>query len=167
MFTFSLLLFLFSAQADLQSTLPADLRAPASQKLILQAHGVGDQVYTCKAVEGNYAWALRAPDARLLDAEGRQLGRHFAGPAWEANDGSRVVAKPVANVPSPDPGSVPWLRLQAIRHDGSGTMSQVLSILRLNTKGGKALAHGCDDSHAGAETRVPYEADYYFYGTSK
>lgn len=167
MFTLWVLLFLMSALADSQSTLPSDLRVPAVQKLILQAHGVGDQVYTCKAVEGNYAWTLKAPDARLLDADGRQLGRHFAGPAWEANDGSRVVAKPVASASSPDPRSVPWLRLDAIRHDGHGIMSQVLSIQRLNTKGGKAPVQGCDNSHAGAETRVPYQADYYFYGNSR
>jgi hypothetical protein len=167
MLTFWLVFFLISARADLPSTLPAELRAPASQKLILKAHGVGDQVYICQAVEGNYAWTLKAPDARLLDADGRQLGRHFAGPTWEAKDGSSVVGKPVANVPSPDPRSVPWLRLDAVRHDGSGAMSQVLSIQRLNTNGGKAPTQGCANSQVGAEVRVPYQADYYFYGNGR
>jgi hypothetical protein len=156
-----------SARAGLPAALPAELRPPASQKLILQAHGVGDQVYICQAVEGNYAWIFKAPDARLLDADGRLLGRHFAGPTWEAKDGSRVVAKPAASVPSPDPRSVPWLRLDAIRHDGSGTMSPVLSIQRLNTQGGNAPVQGCGASTVGAEARVPYQADYYFFGNSR
>lgn len=162
--TFWLALLGISAQDGFQSTLPNDLRSPATQKLIFQARGVGDQVYTCKAVAGKYGWILKAPDARLLGADGQLLGHHFAGPTWEAKDGSRVLGKPVASAPSPDSQSVPWLRLDAIQHDGNGTMSQVVSIQRLNTKGGKAPENGCDNSHAGTVARVPYEAEYYFYG---
>src|ERR1700685_2417428 len=158
---FWLALLCISAQ---EGPIPTDLRVPATQKLIFQAHGVGDQVYTCKAVEKKYAWTLKAPDAQLLGADGQLLGHHFAGPTWEAKDGSSVLGKPVASVPSPDPRSVPWLLLIAIRHDGNGTMSQVLSVQRLNTQGGKAPVDGCDNSHVGAEARVPYKAEYYFYG---
>ena len=50
--TFWLALLGISAQDGFQSTLPNDLRSPATQKLIFQARGVGDQVYTCKAVAG-------------------------------------------------------------------------------------------------------------------
>jgi hypothetical protein len=46
-------------------------------------------------------------------------------------------------------------------------MTQVLSIQRLNTKGGKSPPEGCDASHAGAEKRIPYEADYFFYGKNE
>jgi Protein of unknown function (DUF3455) len=46
-------------------------------------------------------------------------------------------------------------------------MSRVLSIQRLNTKGGKEPANGCDNSHVRREVRVPYEAEYYFYGNIK
>jgi hypothetical protein len=155
-----------SAQEDFQSTLPSALRVPATQKLLFQMHGVGDQVYSCKAVEGKYAWTLKAPDAQLLDSQGHVFGHHFAGPTWEAEDGSDVVGKSAASVPSPDPSSVPWLRLDAIRHEGNGKMTQVVSIQRLNTKGGKAPTDGCDSSHVGVETRAHYEADYYFYSNA-
>jgi hypothetical protein len=164
---FSLAVLCAAAQGNLQSTLPSNLRVPATQKLLFQAHGVGGQIYTCKAATGTYAWTLEAPDAQLLDIHGEVLGRHFAGPTWEAKDGSSVVGKAVATAASPDPHSVPWLLLDAIRHEGNGRMNQVLSIQRLDTKGGKAPANGCDDSHVGAETRVPYEAEYYFYGNIK
>src|ERR1700761_62674 len=103
--SFWLALFYISAQ---EGPIPTELRVPAAQKLIFQAHGVGDQVYTCKAVEGKYAWTLQAPDAQLRGADGQLLGRHFAGPTWEAKDGSSVLGKPVASVPSPDARSVPW-----------------------------------------------------------
>ena len=153
-----------SAQQDIQTTLPKDLRIPNTQKLVFQAHGVGQQIYTCQVVEGKYGWVLKGPEANLLDANGRVLGRHFAGPAWEANDGSRVVGKALASVPSPDAHSVAWLRLEAISYEGQGAMSEVVSIQRLNTKGGKPAENGCGSSNSGAEVRVPYEADYYFYG---
>jgi hypothetical protein len=163
---FSLAVFCTSAQDGLQS-IPSNLRAPADQKLIFQAHGIGDQIYTCKVTDNKYTWTLKAPDAQLLGSDGQVFGRHFAGPAWEARDGSRVVGKPVASVASPNPSAVPWLLLVAIRHDGHGSMDQVLSIQRLNTKGGKAPGKGCDGSHAGEETRIAYEGDYYFYGHNK
>lgn len=155
-----------SAQEDLRSTLPDPLRVPPAEKLAFQAHGVGSQVYSCKSVEGKYAWTLKGPDAQLLTADGQVVGRHFAGPTWEAEDGSRTQGRLAASVPSPDPASIPWLRLNATGQSGTGKMSRVTSILRLHTKGGKAPAGGCDDSHVGAETRIPYEADYYFYSAT-
>jgi hypothetical protein len=161
---FSFAVFTF-AEDQLPSAVPGNLQVPATQKLIFEAHGIGDQIYTCNETAGAYAWKLKAPDAQLLDVHGKVLGRHSAGPAWEAKDGSRVVGKPVASVASPDPHAVPWLLLDVVRHDGNGSMSPVVSIQRLNTKGGKAPGTGCDASHAGTEVRVPYQADYYFYGS--
>jgi Protein of unknown function (DUF3455) len=164
---FALIALASSAQDPSRSALPANLRAPSNRQLMFRAHAVGDQIYTCKASEGAYAWALKAPDAQLFDSDGQSLGHHFAGPTWESKDGSRVIGKLAASAASPDPDSIPWLLLAAIRHDGNGAMSQILSIQRLNTKGGKAPAAGCDNSHIDAETKVPYQADYYFYGPVK
>jgi hypothetical protein len=42
-------------------------------------------------------------------------------------------------------------------------MRNVVSIQRLQTKGGKAPATGCAASHRGEQARIPYTADYYFY----
>jgi Protein of unknown function (DUF3455) len=154
-----LLLFAFAS-------VPTSLQPPADQKLLLQAHGAGDQVYVCEGSDTGYQWTLKAPDAQLLASDGQVIGRHFAGPTWEAKDGSRVVGKAAANVPSPDAKSVPWLLLNATGHEGAGTFSGVLSVQRLNTQGGKAPAEGCDKEHVGTETRVPYQADYLFYGKS-
>lgn len=165
--TISLIAFCTSAQERFPSLLPDNLRVPADQVLILQAHGMGDQIYMCATADGKYGWTLKAPDARLLGSDGQVVGHHFAGPTWQASDGSKVVGKAVANAPSPSSNAVPWLLVVAVRHEGEGTMNRVLSIQRLNTKGGKAPVNGCDGSHSGAEVRIPYEADYYFYGQSK
>jgi hypothetical protein len=139
------------------------LRPPPGELLQLQVHGKGDQVYVCKGDGAQFSWTLKAPDAQLFDGKGKPFGKHFAGPSWEANDGSRVVGKAVANVPSPEADSIPWLLVTVVSHEGSGVLSRVTSIQRVNTKGGKAPASGCDVSHAGQETRAAYSADYRFY----
>jgi hypothetical protein len=152
--------FSFSAAAQ---DVPAQLQPPANEQLLVRVHAKGDQVYTCKADAATPAWTLKAPDAQLFDKDGKPFGKHFAGPSWEANDGSRVTGKAVANVPSPDADSIAWLLVNIVGHQGNGVLSKSTTIQRINTRGGKAPATGCDASHAGQELRVPYTADYVFY----
>jgi len=142
---------------------PQQLRPPANEQLLLRVHAKGDQVYVCKGEAAQFAWTLKAPDAQLFDQEDKPFGKHFAGPSWQANDGSRVTGKAVASVPSPDADSIPWLLVNIVGHEGSGVLSRATTIQRLNTKGGKAPATGCDSSHSGEEVRVSYSADYLFY----
>jgi hypothetical protein len=142
---------------------PDNLRPPANEQLLFRLHAKGDQVYICKGEAGQFAWTLKAPDAQLFDQDGKAFGKHFAGPSWEANDGSRVMGKAVANAPSPDADSIPWLLVNIVSHEGSGVLTRATTIQRLNTKGGKAPASGCDGSRSGGEVRVPYSADYLFY----
>jgi hypothetical protein len=143
--------------------IPAQLRAPAGEELLLRVHAKGDQIYVCKGDAGKFAWTLKAPDAQLFDKDGKLFGKHFAGPSWEASDGSRVTGKATANVPSPDANSIPWLLVNVVTHEGSGALSRVTSIQRINTKGGKAPEAGCDAAHSGQEVRSAYTADYLFY----
>ena len=53
----------------------------------------GVQIYECrKAADASFpAWVFVAPDAKLVDAGGMPMGHHYAGPTWEAPDGSKVV----------------------------------------------------------------------------
>jgi Protein of unknown function (DUF3455) len=143
---------------------PQQLQPAANEQVLLQVHAKGDQVYTCQGDGAQFTWTLKAPDARLFDKDGKSFGKHFAGPSWEANDGSRVTGKAVANVPSPDPDSIPWLLVTIVAHSGNdGALSRATTIQRVNTKGGKAPTAGCDAAHSGQETRAAYSADYVFY----
>jgi hypothetical protein len=144
---------------------PQQLQPPANEPLLLRVHAKGYQIYTCKADGPQFTWTLKAPDAQLFDKDGKPFGKHFAGPSWEANDGSRVTGKAVANAPSPDANSIPWLLINVLSHDGSGVLSRATTILRINTKRGKAPASGCNAAHAGQEVRRPYSADYLFCAT--
>ena len=135
--------------------------APAAKVVVLR--GQGAQVYECTHVAAAYAWQLKGPDAKLIDSQGRVAGRHFAGPSWQAQDGSIVVGAPVAVGEAPRQGDVPWLVLTAKSHSGSGLFGAVSYVVRSATQGGTAPRTGCDAAHLGAEERVDYTATYTFF----
>ena len=131
----------------------------------LRAEGV--QIYECKPTKDNpmqYEWALKAPDAVLYDDRGNKAGMHYAGPTWEATDGSKVVAAKKESAAAPDGRAVPWLLLQAKSHEGTGVFSKVTYIQRVDTWAGMAPAEPATKDKAGKEVRVKYEATYRFYG---
>ena len=140
---------------------PDNLKVPAGATLKLRAHGAGDQVYIC---DGS-SWTFSRPDAKLFGDAGEPIGAHFAGPTWELSDGSRVTGKVIAKA-IPDPQAIPWLLLEVTGHEGSGLLSQVNLIQRIETSGGTAPAEGCDAAHKGQETRSHYAAIYLFYAGS-
>lgn len=149
---------------------PESLRVPAGQVLSLRAHGTGVQIYTCqpgKDDPAQFGWVLKAPEAELVDGAGMKIARHYAGPTWEAKDGSKVVGEVVARDDGPDPTAIPWLLLSAKSTSGTGPLGNTQFIQRLRTAGGKAPAQGCDPAHAGAESRVAYSADYLFYSVKR
>ena len=152
---------LLSSQDSTASQVPAQLVPPAGEKLVLQVHAKGAQIYVCKKTGDQFAWTLKGPQAELFDDQNKVIGHHFAGPTWESNDGSQVVGKVTAKVDSPD--SIPWLLLSAASHSGNGILSKITSIQRLQTKDGKAPASGCDAGHENKESPVNYTAAYFFY----
>lgn len=135
---------------------------PASAGSALELQGRGVQIYTCTADGPAVAWRLKAPDAMLSDPQGRPAGHHFAGPTWQAVDGSTVVGE-VLTSGAGDAGAIPWLVLRAKSHTGDGVFSGVGYIIRSRTTGGTAPDAGCDKDHAGIETRVDYTAFYTFF----
>jgi hypothetical protein len=141
----------------------AHAQGQAAKAPAIEAFAKGVQIYTCKAANSSYAWSLKAPDATLADANGNAIGKHFAGPTWQATDGSAVVGEPLNASPSPNAGAVAWLVLHAKSHEGNGQMASVQYIVRTHTEGGVAPATGCDAAHAGNEVRVPYSAVYLFF----
>jgi hypothetical protein len=64
---------------------------PAHAPLLVYAQADGVQIYACETTEKGPEWVFKAPEANLFDAEGRQIGSHFAGPSWKLTDGSEVV----------------------------------------------------------------------------
>jgi Protein of unknown function (DUF3455) len=137
---------------------PADLQV--NGPLIATVHAKGVQIYTAQPDDsGKLAWKLKAPDATFT-GDGIE-GTHFAGPTWKsATDASLVKGKKLRE--HANPGAVPLLLIEATDHAGTGKLAQVTYIQRLNTTGGLAPTIG--DAKTGAEVKIPYTADYVFFG---
>src|SRR5262245_23206884 len=157
-----MLLLVGSALTALGSTnaalaqVPETIAAPG-ETVVVTLHAEGAQVYECKAdAGGKLAWQFREPIATLV-VDGKTSGRHYAGPSWEHTDGSAVVGKAVARAPGRSPTDIPWLKLEVTERRGSGVLSGVTTVQRINTQGG--LAEGaCEKS--GAYMSAAYAADY-------
>ena len=144
--------------AKAQGSLPDAIAAPG-ETVVLTVHAEGAQVYECKAgADGKLAWAFREPIASLF-ADGKTIGRHYAGPNWEHIDGSAVVGKVTGNAPGGTADDIPWLKLQVTASRGNGVLTGVTTVQRINTKGGK-LDGAC--GNAGSFKSAPYSAEYVF-----
>ena len=169
---------LANAESNLQQDAPAKesapdvpdgIAVPAGLEPVLFVRAKGSQIYTCQAgADGKFSWTLKGPEAELKDRKDKVIGQHTAGPTWKLKDGSEVTGKAVAHVDSLDEDSIPWLLLNVESHAGkSGLLTNVTTIQRVHTHGGKPGNDACDESHKGAETKSDYTADYYFYAPAK
>jgi len=142
---------------------PPDVPDPSIQvvdgsKVFLIGHAVGVQIYSCNGT----AWSFVAPRANLFDDQGKLIITHFAGPTWQAKDGSMVVGHAEASV-TVDRTAIPWVRLSAASTT-PGRLGNTTNIQRIATTGGLAPpAADCNATTAGTVAEVPYTADYYFW----
>lgn len=146
---------------------PAALDPGPGEKLLMTVAARGVQVYECR-VRGTDAsaepeWVFVAPEAELLDLQGRVIGRHGAGPYWEAMDGSRITGTVKARADAPEAGAIPWLLLAARPSGPQGRFSRVSSVQRIHTLGGVAPTGGCHRGTTGTPARVAYAADYRLF----
>ena len=91
--------------------------------------------------------------------DGKTIGRHYAGPNWEYSDGSAVVGKAAGNAPGATANDIPWLKLSVVSQRGSGVLTGITTVQRINTQGG---VHAGSCEKAGTFTSAPYRADYVF-----
>jgi hypothetical protein len=157
------------AQVASPPSVPAAIQVPPGNVLFLLGHATGTQNYACQpssSAPAGYEWTLVAPAATLVDDEGTPIIAHFAGPSWQAGDGSTVVGARVDGE-TVSPSAIPWLLLRATSTspgpDGGDGLTAATYVQRVNTTGGLAPAVGCDATTAGAAAEVPYTSDYYFF----
>jgi hypothetical protein len=145
-------------EADLPSPQCDSLNVPAGNRVSAHVYALGVQIYRWNGT----SWAFVGPDATLYADQGfnGQVGTHYVGPTWEAEDGSKVVADKFSDC-LPNRGAIPWLRLDATSSSPQGRFGGVTHVLRVNTIGGTAPATA--GTFVGDEARVPYTAEYYFY----
>jgi len=134
--------------------------------LSLWARAAGVQIYECSMSREDphrAEWVFKAPEAELFSRAVEKIGKHYGGPTWESNDGSKVVGEVKARHEASDPEAIPWLLLSAKSTTGSGVFGRTQSIQRVDTVGGKAPMAGCSEAQVGKTARVNYKATYYFY----
>lgn len=145
---------------------PGELKPGASESLAMIVPAKGVQIYECRARKDQataYEWVFVAPEADLFDVGGNRIGRHFAGPHWEATDGSKILGTVKERSDAEVADAIPWLLLAAKSVGPDGVFSKVTNIQRMNTAGGAAPKAGCSQTTAGTPARVDYTADYYFF----
>jgi hypothetical protein len=153
------------AAAPATVDVPAPLRAAPNESLAMVVPARGVQIYECRAKKdaSGYEWAFVAPEAELFDARGTKIGKHYAGPHWESNDGSKIQGTVKERADAPGGNAIPWLLLSTKSTGPAGSFARVTSIQRVNTVGGVAPKDGCSQASVGKPARVDYSADYYFF----
>ena len=151
--------------AQAPADVPEAVRPPTTVKVSMHTVGAGEITYECRLKAGStdaYEWAFVAPVATLKDKTNKVVGKYYAGPTWEANDGSKITGKQVAIAPA-TAGSIPLQLVKTEPATGQGAMTGVSYIQRVNTKGGVAPTDPCNKTALGNKKQVSYEADYVFY----
>lgn len=163
---FALPLLLLAACAAPPPAVPDVLRPGPGEAMLTTLAARGVQIYECRAKKDDAQsaeWVFVAPEASLFERDGRAAGRHYAGPHWEAPDGSKVVGTVKSRADAPVAGAIPWLLLTTKSDGPAGTLAKVTSVQRIATVGGVAPTTGCTPASLGQTARVPYTADYVLF----
>ena len=124
-----------------QERLPDAVKVPAGNVVAMEAVGVGEITWQCRAdkdMAGKYARSFAGPDAKLLDRGGQHVGKYHGPPATrESTDGSRFDGKQLAVAPGGE-GHIPVQLVKANPAMGTGAMTGVTYVQRSATKGGVA-----------------------------
>jgi hypothetical protein len=147
-----------------QDAAPTALQPPAGYTVAFTAKATGVQIYTSTMETGSpLKWTFEAPLAELAAPGG--VIHHYAGPSWEAADGSKIVRdkdSPVTTVPAKQPAAdIPWLLIKVTPNATPGILSKVVYVQRISTAGG--VAPSAPPANAGTKVGVPYTATYVFY----
>ena len=147
---------------------PTSLQPPDAPSVLNTLAAKGVQIYECRPKKDQpdtAEWAFVAPEAELFDGQGRRVGKHYAGPSWEADDGSKLVGSVKAKADAANPDSIPWLLLSVRSVGAEGAFSKATYIQRINTLGGQPPSPAaCTPARLGKIERIGYTADYRLLG---
>jgi hypothetical protein len=145
---------------------PRSLQAAPDVEAAFMLSGSGVHVFECKVnglVADAYGWSFTAPDATLYEGGSRSVGIHNVPNLWESSTDRSSVSGIINATQGAGANNLPWARLRALPLSVDGMFAGVTSIQRVNTSGGVAPAGGCGADNVGAEARIGFRADYYFY----
>lgn len=145
--------------------LAAALRAPVDEEPAFMLSGNGAYIYQCRQspLDPNaYEWGFVVPDATLYEGN-RTAAHHKTVGLYESLSDRSSISGVVRTTQAAGVANLPWVLIRAQPLSENGLFANVTSIQRVNTIGGAAPTTGCGPDNTGAEARVAYQADYYFY----
>ncbi len=137
------------------------IKAPSTHAPTLQLASRGVQIFRCEKRDGGPVWVFRQPQADLLDASGKTVGKHGTNFSFEHDDGSRLVSTIVAYDEASKSTDLRWLLLTT-RSFGKGVLENVTHVQRVNTTGGMPPVR-CENSQLNQLLRVDFTSDFVFY----
>ncbi len=137
------------------------IKVPSGYEPALRLTGKGVQIFRCEAVDGEYLWRFRQPEADLMDDQGQLVARHGANFTFEHRDGSRLVATISEYEDAPKRDDLRWVLMTA-KAFGKGALGQIAYVQRVNTSGGMPPA-SCRQAELNRLLRVNFTADFIFY----
>ena len=137
------------------------IKAPSTHEPALQLASRGVQIFRCEKRDAGAVWVFRQPQADLLDANGKAVGKHGVNFSFEHDDGSRLVSTIAAYDEPAKPTDLRWLLLTT-RSFGKGALENVSHVQRVNTAGGMPPAR-CENSQLNQLLRVDFTSDFVFY----
>lgn len=152
-----------------QLGLPEAIRVPVGNQIALEAHGSGELLYTCQAINRapfQYAWLLQSSTVRLQDSSGRTIN-YYPGTRsrWVHSDGSQMVTQESVEAAS-DNLNLPQQRARAEASGSSGVLGKVNYVQTLRSVGGVVTTKPCVAGNLGMRVTVPVESDYVFWQPS-
>jgi hypothetical protein len=159
------------------AAVPDALRGATPEQWQETLNAGGDEVYRCRRVAALDAgapgeaaghtlrWRAYGPEATLVDARGHNVGSIVPGRYFLSYDGSFAVAG-TETATIVDASALPWVRYQVhastnARDGGGGRMTNISTVVRINTHGGLPASDRCRQE--GATLYVPYFATYLLY----
>ncbi len=139
----------------------SSIKTPSGLQAALRLKGKGAQLFRCERLDKGYGWVFRQPEADLLDATGRVVGRHGANFTFEHADGSLLVGTVASYEDAPKETDLRWLLLNTKAH-GRGAFAGITHIQRINTQGGMPPPQ-CRADQQNQVLRVEFSADFVFY----
>ena len=132
-----------------------ELRVPDGNEVAFRVYASGVQVYWWNGS----SWGFVGPIATLYANAGMtgKVGVHYGGPTWKSNSGSLVIGKNPIRC-TPDPDSIPWLRLEADETDG-GVVPQVHSRRHFHADGAGVGATRREQEQRDAEHRSGFHRE--------
>jgi len=139
----------------------SNIKVPDGYEPALRLNGRGVQIFRCEAIDGQYLWRFRQPEADLADDSGQLIARHGANFTFEHRDGSRLVATITAYDDPPKRDDLRWVLMSA-KSFGKGALASIAYVQRVNTSGGMPPSN-CQAIEVNRLLRVNFSSDFVFY----